>query len=100
MSFIMLWIRAALPERPTYPAFAPDQFPIVQFEAHEALRLAKIAIAEDPGSTWAARDLAYAQATVARWPDGSAISPGRDAAEVAYSHALKAYGRSFSDFAL
>ena len=81
-----------LAKRPLYPAFAPDNFPSVRAAALEALQLAERAVAAHPESAAAARDLAYAKAAVVRWPEGSALGAERDAAEVAYSDALKAYG--------
>lgn len=86
--------RAVLPERPLYPAYAPDNFPVVYEAARKALTLAQAAVAANPGSAVAARDLVFAQAAVTRWPDGSEIGAARDEAEIAYSDALKAYGES------
>ena len=85
--------RAVLAERPLYPAFAPDNFPTVRAAALEALQLAERAVAADSESAVAARDLAYAKAAVVRWPASSALGAERDAAEVAYSDALKAFGK-------
>lgn len=85
--------RAVVAERPMYPAFAPDNFNTVQAASKTALRLAKQASMENPASRTARRDLAFAEAAVARWPDGSALGKARDSAEKTYSAAMQQFGR-------
>ena len=48
----------------------------------------------------ARKEAALAAAAVARFPDGSALRPARDAAEAAWARALAALGREHRDAAL
>jgi hypothetical protein len=86
--------RAVLPERPLYPAFAPDNFADVHSAATLALQYGRQAASRDPDSATAKRDLAFAEAAVLRWPQGSEYGPARDAAEKAYSAAMRKFGES------
>ena len=83
-----------LPERPLYPAFAPDNFETVQTASRKASELAEKALQEDPESATAKRDAAFARAAVLRWPDRSAYGAKRDEAEKKYSRALQTYGEA------
>jgi hypothetical protein len=83
-----------LAERPLYPAFAPDDFPEVQSAASLALHHAQQAASKDPESAISKRDLAFAEAAVLRWPQGSEYGPARDAAEKAYSAAFRKFGEA------
>lgn len=89
--------RAVLPERPLYPAFAPDNFADVYSAATLALHYAQEAASRDPDSATARRDLAFAEAAVLRWPQGSEYGPARDAAEKAYSAAMGKFGEENGD---
>ena len=91
-----LQCRAVLPERPLYPAFAPDNFETVQTASRKASELAQQALKADGESAIARRDAAFAKAAVLRWPDESAFGPKRDEAEKLYSHALQEFGRRVS----
>jgi len=67
-SEVLAEFRAVLPERPLYPAFAPDNFADVYSAATLALHYAQEAASRDPDSATARRDLAFAEAAVLRWP--------------------------------
>ncbi|KAK9835405.1 hypothetical protein WJX81_007635 [Elliptochloris bilobata] len=92
--------RDITPHRKAYPSFCPEDLPEAQAAARAALAAAEAAAARQPALELARKEAALAAAAVARFPNGSALQPARDAAEVGWARSLARLGREHGDAAL
>ena len=84
-----------------YPSFSPRDFPACAEAAQRALELAQRALASvgeagaaEPDQALARKELAYAEAQAARFANGTAQQPERDAAQRRYAEMMEAAGGS------
>ena len=78
-----------------YPSFNPADLPACTEHAARALRLAREAVAtlgKGPQLEAARKELAYAEAQAARFPEGTALQPARNAAQRRYSELMEGIG--------
>ena len=84
-------------EEKWYPSFNPKDFPACHDHAQAALQLAKQALRGTSGAApqneaLLQKELAYAEAQAARFANGTAMQPKRNAAQQRYSELMEGIG--------